>query len=103
MWPRHTGHFGFYRAYVAPDGSSRPYARDNVPYRPKNWLRIAAEGARMDILLNFTCGAVSWTRAWAPHFLLPASAHAGRATWRFGRICSPWFIVAAQPSGERLT
>ncbi|MER8867319.1 S46 family peptidase [Mesorhizobium sp. M0751] len=49
----------FYRAYVAPDGSSRPYARDNVPYRPKNWLRIAAERARMDILLNFTCGAVS--------------------------------------------
>ncbi|WP_353023085.1 S46 family peptidase [Mesorhizobium sp. M1403] len=68
MWPRHTGDFGFYRAYVAPDGSSRPYARDNVPYRAKNWLRIAAEGARMDILLNFTCGAVSWTRAW-PHFL----------------------------------
>ncbi|MER9707820.1 S46 family peptidase [Mesorhizobium sp. M0204] len=33
MWPRHTGDFGFYRAYVAPDGSSRPYARDNVPYR----------------------------------------------------------------------
>ena len=20
MWPRHTGDFGFYRAYVAPDG-----------------------------------------------------------------------------------
>ncbi|WP_284284371.1 S46 family peptidase, partial [Mesorhizobium amorphae] len=46
MWPRHTGDFGFYRAYVAPDGSSRPYARDNVPYRPKNWLRIAPEGVQ---------------------------------------------------------
>ncbi|MBA1143864.1 S46 family peptidase [Mesorhizobium sp. CCANP35] len=44
MWPRHTGDFGFYRAYVAPDGSSRPYARDNVPYRPKSWLPIAREG-----------------------------------------------------------
>ncbi|MER9058305.1 S46 family peptidase [Mesorhizobium sp. M0910] len=30
MWPRHTGHFGFYRAYVAPDGSSRPYARQRA-------------------------------------------------------------------------
>ncbi|MGC5845223.1 S46 family peptidase, partial [Mesorhizobium abyssinicae] len=46
MWPRHTGDFGFYRAYVAPDGSSRPYARDNVPYRPKSWLRIATKGVQ---------------------------------------------------------
>ena len=44
MWPRHTGDFGFYRAYVGPDGASRPYAQDNVPYRPRNWLRIAREG-----------------------------------------------------------
>lgn len=44
MWPRHTGDFGFYRAYVAPDGSSRAYAQDNVPYRPKSWLKIAREG-----------------------------------------------------------
>jgi hypothetical protein len=30
MWPRHTGDFGFYRAYV-----------DNVPYKPKHWLKIS--------------------------------------------------------------
>jgi hypothetical protein len=46
MWPRHTGDFGFYRAYVAPDGASRPYAKDNVPYRPKSWLRIANQGVK---------------------------------------------------------
>ncbi|WP_447725806.1 S46 family peptidase [Sphingomonas koreensis] len=46
MWPRHTGDFGFYRAYVAPDGSSRPYAKDNVPYRPKSWLKIARDGLK---------------------------------------------------------
>ena len=46
MWPRHTGDFGFYRAYVAPDGSSRPFARDNVPYHPKAWLPIAREGVK---------------------------------------------------------
>lgn len=40
-WPRHTGDFGFYRAYVAPDGSSVPYAKENVPYKPKSWLKIA--------------------------------------------------------------
>ncbi|MFT3967817.1 MAG: S46 family peptidase [Sphingobium sp.] len=43
MWPRHTGDFGFYRAYVGPDGSSRPFARDNVPYRPKSWLKVAKD------------------------------------------------------------
>jgi hypothetical protein len=41
QWPRHTGDFGFYRAYVAPDGSSAPYAKENVPYKPKSWLKIA--------------------------------------------------------------
>lgn len=46
MWPRHTGDFGFYRAYVGPDGSSRPHAADNVPYRPKSWLKIAQEGLK---------------------------------------------------------
>lgn len=41
QWPRHTGDFGFYRAYVAPDGRSVPFSKDNVPYRPNNWLKIA--------------------------------------------------------------
>lgn len=41
QWPRHTGDFGFYRAYVAPDGSSAPYSAENVPYQPKSWLKIA--------------------------------------------------------------
>ncbi len=41
QWPRHTGDFGFYRAYVAPDGASVPFAKDNVPYKPKAWLKVA--------------------------------------------------------------
>lgn len=44
QWPRHTGDFGFYRAYVAPDGSSRPFDKANVPYRPKSWLKVSAQG-----------------------------------------------------------
>jgi hypothetical protein len=46
QWPRHTGDFGFYRAYVAPDGSSASYSKDNVPYQPKSWLTIAREGLK---------------------------------------------------------
>lgn len=41
QWPRHTGDFGFYRAYVAPDGSSATYSKDNIPFKPKSWLKIA--------------------------------------------------------------
>ena len=46
MWPRHTGDFGFYRAYVAPDGTSAPFAKENIPYRPKSWLKIAPQGVK---------------------------------------------------------
>ena len=41
MWPRHTGDFSFYRAYVGKDGKPAAYSKDNVPYQPKHWLRIA--------------------------------------------------------------
>ena len=42
-WPRHTGDVAFYRAYVAPDGSVAEYSKENVPYKPKHYLRIASE------------------------------------------------------------
>lgn len=32
-WPRHTGDFSFYRAYV-----------NGQPYKPKHWLKVATEG-----------------------------------------------------------
>ncbi|WP_425463003.1 S46 family peptidase [Luteimonas granuli] len=41
MWPRHTGDFSFYRAYVGKDGKPAPFAEDNVPYQPKRWLEFA--------------------------------------------------------------
>ena len=41
MWPRHTGDFAFYRAYVGKDGKPAAYSKDNVPYRPKHWLKFA--------------------------------------------------------------
>ena len=48
MWPRHTGDFAFYRAYVAPDGSSAAFSKDNVPFKPKAWLPIAKDGVKED-------------------------------------------------------
>lgn len=44
-WPRHTGDFSFMRAYTSPDGSSADYSPDNVPYKPKQFLRVQPKGA----------------------------------------------------------
>ena len=44
MWPRHTGDFAFYRAYVAPDGSAADFAAENVPYAPEHHLKVSAAG-----------------------------------------------------------
>jgi len=42
MWPRHTGDFSFMRVYVAPDGTGAEYSKDNVPYQPRVWLKMAS-------------------------------------------------------------
>lgn len=44
MWPRHTGDFTFFRAYVAPDGSPSGHAEENVPYEAPRWLEVSTEG-----------------------------------------------------------
>ncbi|WP_312698548.1 MULTISPECIES: S46 family peptidase [Sphingobacterium] len=44
VWPRHTGDFSFLRAYVAKDGSSAKYSKDNVPYKPKKHLKVNPKG-----------------------------------------------------------
>lgn len=44
IWPRHTGDFSFMRAYVAPDGSAADYSENNVPYKPKKYLKVNPNG-----------------------------------------------------------
>ena len=46
MWPRHTGDYGFYRAYVGKDGKAADYSKDNVPYVPVHYLKVAKEGVK---------------------------------------------------------
>ncbi|XLZ69174.1 S46 family peptidase [Massilia sp. SR12] len=46
MWPRHTGDYGFYRAYVSKDGKAADYHKDNVPYESKSFLKLAKEGVK---------------------------------------------------------
>ena len=44
MWPRHTGDFSFYRAYVGPDGVPAESSQDNVPFQPKHFLKVSSAG-----------------------------------------------------------
>ena len=41
MWPRHTGDFSFYRAYVGKDGKPADFSQNNVPYRPKHHFKVS--------------------------------------------------------------
>jgi hypothetical protein len=45
-WPRHTGDFTFFRAYVGKDGKVADHAADNVPYRPQHTLKVATGGVQ---------------------------------------------------------
>ena len=51
MWPRHTGDFGFYRAYVGRDGKPADFSKQNVPYKPKHWLKISTRDLDPDDLV----------------------------------------------------
>jgi hypothetical protein len=43
-WPRHTGDWSFFRAYVGPDGNPASYSKDNVPFHPRHWLKVQPRG-----------------------------------------------------------
>ena len=45
-WPRHTGDFAFYRAYVGKDGKPAEYSKDNVPFKPAHYLKVTTQGLK---------------------------------------------------------
>ncbi len=46
VWPRHTGDFSFVRAYVAPDGTPAKYSSDNIPFKPKRFIKVNPKGVQ---------------------------------------------------------
>lgn len=46
MWPRHTGDFALFRVYSAPDGKPAPYARENIPLKPKHHIPVSLQGVQ---------------------------------------------------------
>ncbi len=45
-WPRHTGDFTFFRAYVGKDGVPADYSKDNVPFKPAHTLKLASSALK---------------------------------------------------------
>jgi hypothetical protein len=43
-WPRHTGDWSFYRAYVGKDGKPATFSKENVPYKPAHFLPVQPKG-----------------------------------------------------------
>ena len=46
MWPRHSGDFSLFRIYTNKDGDPAPYSPENVPLKPKRWLKISTKGVK---------------------------------------------------------
>ncbi len=44
MWPRHTGDFSLFRIYANRNNEPAEYSPDNVPLRPKKYLKISLKG-----------------------------------------------------------
>jgi hypothetical protein len=45
-WPRHSGDVSIFRAYVGKDGQPADYSKDNVPYKPAHYLKVAQKPLR---------------------------------------------------------
>ena len=94
MWPRHTGDFAFYRAYVGKDGRPAPYAIDNIPYQPKRWLKIADKplGAGDFVVL---AGFPSLTNRYAM-----ADDFQANAEWTYPTVAAHYKRLAALVEAE---
>ncbi|MBA3539610.1 MAG: S46 family peptidase [Deltaproteobacteria bacterium] len=53
-WPRHTGDFSFYRAYVGKDGMPADPSAENVPFKPKHHLKVSTAGLKPNDFVMIT-------------------------------------------------
>ena len=45
-WPRHTGDFSVFRAYMSKDGQPAKYSVENIPLKPKHFLPVSLKGIK---------------------------------------------------------
>ena len=46
MWPRHTADFSIFRIYANKNNAPSAYSKENVPYKPKQFLNISTKGLK---------------------------------------------------------
>jgi hypothetical protein len=46
IWPRHTGDFSLFRIYADSANNPAEYSPSNIPYKPKNFLKISIKGIK---------------------------------------------------------
>ena len=46
MWPRHTGDFSMFRVYADANNNPADYSKDNIPYTPKQFLKVSLAGVQ---------------------------------------------------------
>lgn len=68
-WPRYSCDFAFLRVYVSPQGESLEYSKENVPFHPKSYLKVARKSVKPGDLA-MVMGYPSQTRKNIPAFAL---------------------------------
>lgn len=97
-WPRHTGDFAFYRAYVGPDGMPADYSEDNIPYSPPHFLEVSAAGLEDGVFVM----AMGYPGSTSRYARLASVRHT--FDWQypvFVQLLTDWIatIEAAAPAG----
>ena len=66
-WPRHSGDFSLFRIYADKEGNPAGYSPENVPLKPKQWLRISSAGVNEDdfaMMLGFPGTTHKYYTSW---------------------------------------
>lgn len=69
VWPRHTGDFMIFRVYADKNNNPAPYSPDNVPYKPKKYLKIDARGVQENDF-TFVLGYPGITQNYLPYVVI---------------------------------
>ena len=69
MWPRHTGDFSVFRIYANDKNEPADYSKDNVPYKPKQHLKISLKGVKKNDF-TFVFGYPGRTQEYLPSYAL---------------------------------
>jgi len=46
IWPRHTADFSVFRVYADKNNNPAAYSKNNVPYKPKQFLPVSTQGVK---------------------------------------------------------